>query len=49
MEKIEIKEETWKKLMMKKMYSSQTFDTIINNLLEEQNLNLKEEVTEDAI
>jgi len=43
MKTITIKEETWKKLMMKKMYSSQTFDTIINNLIEKQNLNLKKE------
>jgi len=43
MKTITIKEETWKKLMMMKMYSSQTFDTIINNLIEKQNLNKKED------
>ena len=37
MKKITIKEDTWRKLMEFKMYSSQTFDTIINNLIEKQN------------
>ena len=36
---LSIKEETWRRLMALKMYSSQTFDTIINNLIDGQNLN----------
>ncbi len=43
MKTITIREETWKKLMMMKMYSSQTFDTIIDNLIDKKkNLNKKE-------
>lgn len=44
MKTITIKEETWKKLMMRKMYSSQTFDAIINGLMDGmfQNLNKSE-------
>jgi len=31
---ITIKESTWKRLMKRKAYPSQTFDTIINNLMD---------------
>jgi len=34
MKTITIKEETWRRLMRLKMYSSQTFDAIINNLID---------------
>ena len=49
MEKIEIKKETWKRLSNRKAYPSQTFDTIINNLMDYEkaqihyDLNNKEE------
>jgi len=43
---LSIKEETWQRLMALKMYSSQTFDTIINNLIDGQEL--KEEVNKDV-
>ena len=33
---ITIKDPTWKRLLNKKAYPSQTFDTIINNLLDKE-------------
>jgi len=33
---ITIKDQTWKRLVEKKVYPSQTFDTIINNLLDKE-------------
>jgi len=37
MTKIEIKPETWIRLKDIKSYPSQTFDTIINNLIDQKN------------
>ena len=44
---ISIKPETWRRLSQIKSYPSQTFDTIINNLIDRKNNKLKEEIQND--
>lgn len=37
---IQISKETWKRLLDRKSYPSQTFDTIINNLMDYEKANI---------